>query len=43
MCFLGINYGYSVMTTNESPDMPFTILRSRFARGMVIQYTIAKT
>ncbi|XP_028394477.1 uncharacterized protein LOC114518672 [Dendronephthya gigantea] len=32
-CQHGINYGYSVMTTNESPDMPFTILRSRFTRA----------
>ncbi|XP_028409484.1 uncharacterized protein LOC114532096 [Dendronephthya gigantea] len=35
-CQHGINYGYSVMTTNESPDMPFTILRSRFTRGNTV-------
>lgn len=32
---LVITYGFSVMLCNESPNIPFTVLRMRFSRGKV--------
>lgn len=29
----GITYGFSVMSSNESPNIPFTVLRMRFEQG----------
>ncbi|XP_022803132.1 uncharacterized protein LOC111340536 [Stylophora pistillata] len=29
----GINYGFSVILCNESPNIPFRVLRMRFSRG----------
>jgi len=31
----GVCYGFQVMQTNESPDVPFTIFRTRFKTGML--------
>ena len=35
MCFkiTGICYGFQVMSSHESPDVPFTLLRTRFRIG----------
>lgn len=33
-CFsIGICYGFQLMLSHESPNMPFTIFRTRFATG----------
>jgi len=31
--FTGICYGFQVMKYHESPDVPFTLLRTRFTKG----------
>lgn len=31
--FAGINYGFEVMQTKESPNVPFAIFRTRFQTG----------
>jgi len=36
---LGINYGFEVMKSAESVNVPFTIFRTRFTVGMFIQNT----
>ena len=38
--FVGICYGFQVMKSNESPDVPFTILRTRFHIGKPHYYYI---
>jgi hypothetical protein len=38
----GITYGFSVMTSCESPNIPFTVFRTRFVSGelpKIINYT----
>lgn len=35
LSFSGICYGFQVMTVNESPNTPFTILYERFEKGML--------
>ena len=41
-CLLGICYGFEIMRDHESPDIPFTILRTRFPEGMVMMYDYIK-
>ena len=31
---LGITYGFNVMLCNESPNIPFTVFRTRFTKGI---------
>lgn len=35
---VGICYGFQLMPTNESPNIPFTILRTRFRKGNSFNY-----
>ena len=32
--YIGICYGFEIMRDHESPDIPFTILRTRFPKDM---------
>lgn len=34
----GVCYGFEVMSNSESPNVPFTILRTRFSSGMKFLY-----
>lgn len=34
--FSGITYGYQLMDSGESPNVPFTIFRTRFSKGIPI-------
>lgn len=36
---LGICYGFQVMDKEESPNVPFTIFRRRFNRGVFLEFT----
>jgi hypothetical protein len=40
-CQHGVCYGFQVMANHESPDVPFTIIRTRFTQGMYC--TLMKT
>ena len=31
--FVGVCYGFQVMRQNESPEVPFTLLMTRFKQG----------
>ena len=33
----GINYGFQVMESAESPNIPFTNFRTRFAKGNILE------
>ena len=42
--FAEICYGFEVMLSNESPDVPFTVMLSRFQQGITLRkgYTSCK-
>jgi hypothetical protein len=35
LSFVGISYGFQLMRDHESPNVPFTIIRTRFPEGML--------
>ena len=34
--FSGVSYGFHVMRDHESPNVPFTLIRTRFVQGKVL-------
>lgn len=41
-CVKGICYGCQVLPRHESPDIPFTVFRTRFQKGCSSGYNLAR-
>ena len=37
---VGVCVGFEVMSSHESPNIPFTLLKTRFTKGIVFAYTL---